>query len=228
MASAFVCDAPPMAPVCSVCSGPMPAKARGLTCGRPCAKSLSDSTRSSRAQARNARTCKVCGISFQPKRKAPGVYCSRSCHSKGQRKPPAPSAPKPEPAPKVKPSKPPRPCAECGTVFAPVLGDYRRAFCNQDCAKRNRRRIGKRRTRQAAVERVDPIAVFIRDGWRCQLCGCATPRRLRGSTNPRAPELDHILPLSQGGEHSYRNTHCACRSCNGLKASKPLGQTRLF
>jgi 5-methylcytosine-specific restriction endonuclease McrA len=84
------------------------------------------------------------------------------------------------------------------------------------------------RLRRAQVERVDPIKVFDRDAWRCQICGRKTPRERRGSINSNAPELDHIVPLSVGGEHSYRNTQCACRSCNASKGSQVYGQIPMF
>lgn len=90
-----------------------------------------------------------------------------------------------------------------------------------------RKKAAKLKRRGAVVENVNPIEVFERDGWRCQLCGVRTPRKLRGTYNDKAPELDHILPISKGGEHSYVNTQCACRKCNGLKGDVPLGQMRL-
>lgn len=95
-------------------------------------------------------------------------------------------------------------------------------------SKRKYRLARKARQRGARVEPVDPIKVLARDGWRCQLCGVRTPKRLRGSFEARAPELDHIVPIAAGGEHSYRNTQCACRQCNLTKAAKPMGQLRLF
>lgn len=122
----------------------------------------------------------------------------------------------------------------CKSSFQPVYGDKRRAFCSDTCRKRHVRRLKGNRYRKraryhgVAYEPVNPITVFERDGWRCQLCGTRTPRRLRGTLEPSAPELDHIIPMAVGGEHSYRNTHCACRSCNGAKAARPLGQLRLF
>lgn len=86
----------------------------------------------------------------------------------------------------------------------------------------------KMRQRTQTVEAVNPIKVFERDGWRCQLCKRPTPRKLRGSLDDRAPELDHILPVSVGGEHSYLNTQCACRACNAAKSNKPMGQMLLI
>jgi hypothetical protein len=122
-------------------------------------------------------------------------------------------------------------CAECGIDCIPQYGIKSRAYCSDACARRHGRRIGKavRRARIKGVsfERVDPLAVFNRDGWRCQLCGEKTPKRLRGTIKARAPELDHIIPIAAGGEHSYRNTQCACRSCNQDKGAEIRGQLRL-
>lgn len=129
-------------------------------------------------------------------------------------------------------NKPTVPCLECTVAFTPAYGDKRRQFCCDTCRGRYTRRITKAKKRKhlqgVTIERVDPIKVFERDGWKCQLCGVKTPRKLRGTYDKRAPELDHILPLSKGGEHSYRNTHCACRSCNAAKGATPVGQTLLF
>lgn len=125
-----------------------------------------------------------------------------------------------------------RKCGECGKVFSPKYGEKRRVFCSEPCARRAVKRVARRkeraRLRGAKVEAVNPTKVFERDGWRCQLCGIKTPRRLRGSIKPNAPEMDHIIPLSKGGEHSYLNTQCACRQCNGDKGDSEVGQLRLF
>jgi 5-methylcytosine-specific restriction endonuclease McrA len=80
--------------------------------------------------------------------------------------------------------------------------------------------------RGVAADRIDPIKVFERDRWRCQLCGCSTPERLRGQMVDHAPELDHIVPLARGGAHTWSNVQCACRRCNGEKADTPRGQLR--
>lgn len=125
-----------------------------------------------------------------------------------------------------------RPCAECGTQFAPEYGDRRRTFCSAECSAKKARRVSRRkdraRLRNAFVENVDPMSVFERDRWTCRDCGCATPREKRGTYEPDAPELDHIMPLSLGGAHSYMNTQCLCRSCNAKKGNTPPEQVSLF
>lgn len=125
--------------------------------------------------------------------------------------------------------RPPRTCPECDRQFIPQHGA--REFCSPKCLKRAHKRTRKIRGRSspsAARERVDPYKVFYRDGWRCQLCGEKTLKKKRGTIHPRAPELDHIVPLSRGGSHTYRNTQCACRACNQKKSDGAGGQLRLF
>lgn len=113
-------------------------------------------------------------------------------------------------------------CAECGCAFSPTYGDKRSVYCSKDCSKRSARRVARKaaraRIRSVTVDQVNPTKVFDRDGWACVECGVDTPRELRGTYEPNAPELDHIMPLSKGGEHSYANTQCLCRQCNAAKS----------
>jgi 5-methylcytosine-specific restriction endonuclease McrA len=123
-------------------------------------------------------------------------------------------------------------CKECGQTFVPEYGDKRRGFCSDACSHRHNGRIGKtfRRARLHTddAEAVNPMAVFARDKWRCHLCGARTPRKLRGTYDDRAPELDHITPLARGGAHTYVNTACACRRCNQEKGDSMVGQLRMI
>lgn len=126
----------------------------------------------------------------------------------------------------------PTACKECGSVFRAEYGDKRKLYCSRPCAekviRRSKRSKERARLKAARVETVDPFQVFNRDGWRCQICHKPTPRKLRGTISPNAPELDHIVPLAQGGEHSYGNTQCACRKCNASKSDRVYGQLNLF
>lgn len=130
----------------------------------------------------------------------------------------------------------PKACVDCGEE---VLGTASKKRCGK-CARRasrashalihGRTKKHRQRARKFGVdyEPVNPLKVFDRDGWRCQLCGVRTPKKLRGSMDDRAPELDHIHPMAAGGAHSYANTHLACRRCNIDKGARPLGQLLLF
>jgi 5-methylcytosine-specific restriction endonuclease McrA len=78
-------------------------------------------------------------------------------------------------------------------------------------------------------EYIDHVAIFERDGWRCQICGKPTPARWRGTHRSNAPELDHRVPITKRGAHAYGNVQCACRACNGWKSNRLcVGQLPLF
>ncbi len=160
-------------------------------------------------------SCSVCNQAFKPK-SGRSRFCSKRCLYVAS-----------DPVDRT-----PRQCRECNDTFIPVLGDNRQGYCSKRCSRRKANRIGwaarDARKRGATVERVDPIEVFERDAWRCYICRAPTPRRLRGTLDPRAPELDHIIPLSAGGAHSYLNTACSCRTCNQAKGAAVFGQLRLF
>ncbi len=120
-------------------------------------------------------------------------------------------------------------CDECGAVYCRLYGCKSGlcAVCQPVKQRQNRRAAKiKRRAaeRGAEAENVDPWRVFARDGWKCRLCGVDTPRHLRGSIEHNAPELDHVVPLSRGGPHTYANTQCLCRSCNGFKSDRTIDE----
>ena len=53
-------------------------------------------------------------------------------------------------------------------------------------------------------------AIFARDGGRCVYC-----------TAP-ATSIDHVIPRSRGGMHSWENVVSACHKCNHQKADRTL------
>src|SRR5271167_4145019 len=57
---------------------------------------------------------------------------------------------------------------------------------------------------------VNRRTVFARDGSRCQYCGSA------------AENLDHVIPRSRGGLHTWENVVAACRRCNAAKEDRLL------
>lgn len=87
-----------------------------------------------------------------------------------------------------------------------------------------RRSASTRRARKKAVfvELVDPRVVFERAKGVCGIC------RKRVDMNSRW-EVDHVIPVSKGGTHSYDNVQLAHRKCNREKSAKlPKGQPTLF
>lgn len=122
-------------------------------------------------------------------------------------------------------------CPDCDRPIANDGSYQHRCEACRLAALRSQRRASKARRR--AMERTvnaetfDPLEVLARDGWRCHICGVRTPKRLRGTYADNAPELDHIVPLSAGGQHTRLNTACACRRCNIAKGGTVKGQLRL-
>lgn len=129
-------------------------------------------------------------------------------------------------------------CKECGETFhyTPHLGhtilNVVRSYCSRQCQKRSSDRVKARARRAkvkgALVSSVNYNKVFERDAWRCGLCGRKTNKNKRGTQHSLAPVVDHIIPLSKGGEHTYRNVQCACHECNSVKGADIVGQLRLF
>ena len=122
--------------------------------------------------------------------------------------------------------------ATCGTCAAAVESERIRStgerpgLCGS-CLADNKRKSArvcratrKARERAAKVESFDPLDVLRRDGWLCYICGIDTPKHKRGAYDDDAPEVDHVIPLAAGGEHSMANCRCACRKCNGAKSDR--------
>ncbi len=51
-------------------------------------------------------------------------------------------------------------------------------------------------------------AVFVRDNFECQYCGRS------------AENVDHVIPRSRGGLHTWDNVVAACRPCNARKENR--------
>ena len=70
-------------------------------------------------------------------------------------------------------------------------------------------------------EIIDLDTLYARDGGICQLCHKKCPRK--------QATREHIVPLSKGGEHSWKNVVLAHGRCNSRKGNKAITQQlRLF
>lgn len=63
----------------------------------------------------------------------------------------------------------------------------------------------------AMIEPVDEAFIYERGRYACVYC-----------SGPLNLTLDHVAPLSKGGEHKYDNLVVACRSCNCSKGAKDV------
>jgi 5-methylcytosine-specific restriction endonuclease McrA len=57
--------------------------------------------------------------------------------------------------------------------------------------------------------------VLRRDNFRCAFC------------NDKAATIDHIMPRSQGGKNTWKNTIAACSPCNNRKADRTPEQAKM-
>lgn len=86
-------------------------------------------------------------------------------------------------------------------------------------AHTQRRTLRRMRVKGVRVDRVYRRVVWERDKGRCGICGGMVDFT-KVSPDPMAPSLDHIVPISKGGEHSYTNIQLAHLGCNMSKGSK--------
>ena len=75
-------------------------------------------------------------------------------------------------------------------------------------------RLTQRVRRPFHERRLSRLEVFMRDSYTCQYCGRVT----------RDLTLDHVVPRSQGGIHSWENVVSACKSCNRRKGGRTPDQ----
>ena len=188
------------------------------------------------------RACAVCLEHFVPKRKTQKA-CSESCakkiriaSSQNRRKS------------KETRGRGPYLCKGCGTLYRTTRsrGEGEK-FCSRECSfawlKKNPR-FTNQILCSTCGKGVAQSQIYLgqycslscapcvdcgipTEGKRCQLCGIKTPKSAKGKQRNNSPELDHIQPLSVGGDHTWDNCQCACRQCNITKRNRPLGQQRL-
>lgn len=135
-----------------------------------------------------------------------------------------------------------RRCELCGSEYRPFRSSKSPRFCSRSCAGRtgargrrkhltleakaeaarlkSERHDQARRARkyEVAYEYINRRLVFERDGWRCGICGEPVDPDLRWPHMGSAT-VDHIVPLSLGGTHTYDNTQCAHAYCNIKKGA---------
>ena len=122
-----------------------------------------------------------------------------------------------------------RTCKICPSRFV-TQSSSTGTCCSPECTKANRknkahdasakRRARKRGTYVAPVKR---LTIFKRDKYRCHICKRLTnPKKC--VPHPRAPTIDHVIPLAKGGTHEPANVATACFECNCLKRDEGGGE----
>lgn len=72
----------------------------------------------------------------------------------------------------------------------------------------------KKASKRKAITKSVRFEVFKRDSFKCQYCGQSSPEVVL--------EVDHIHPVSKGGDNDLLNLITSCRACNAGKSDKTL------
>jgi 5-methylcytosine-specific restriction endonuclease McrA len=117
-------------------------------------------------------------------------------------------------------------CVDCGDP-AEIAKKRKSRFCAacRQARKKASLKQGEytRRRRQSGVTSTNSkgntakIAEMIRNaGNQCPLCGLLMTKGCQPNT-PRHAEIDHLRPLSRGGEDDWHNLRIICMKCNNMK-----------
>jgi 5-methylcytosine-specific restriction endonuclease McrA len=124
----------------------------------------------------------------------------------------------------------PTSCVVCGQVVERFTDRCRSPCCSPECRTLLQHGAATvesydwalaaiKRARKAGcqvIDRVERDAVLMRDGYACYLCGIDTSIAT-SPFDPGSATVDHVVPLSKGGEHTMANVRCACLGCNSSK-----------
>ncbi len=113
-----------------------------------------------------------------------------------------------------------RKCVICeGSFTHPRRGQI---TCSPQCRRTYSGKSGSHRSRAifygVAYERINRVEVFKRDEWKCGLCSDPVDPALV-YPHPLSASLDHVVPISRRGPHTYDNVQCAHLTCNRNKSN---------
>lgn len=179
------------------------------------------------------RTCDSCGKTWNAKQ-ASARWCSDACRTRGL--PPGTAlaiwTPQPWWTKRVWLVLLPRPrrwyagqCRRCNAAFVSDQPESR--YCSRACSRADGKARRRARKKDAYVAEVSRTRIFERDRWTCQLCHGKVNRHAL-VPHPKAPVLDHIIPLDDGGTHEPANVQCAHFLCNSIKGARGGGEQLLL
>ena len=182
-----------------------PSQIKGLvTCGKSCPK------------AKEIRVCSRCGDKFEAYLSEKRKTCSKKC-------------------PGVREY---RVCERCGNRFRWLRESGSGRFCTDICRldwfsthfvqelspswrgglADNAKCSPARRSAYKKGDPIDRLLIFERDDWFCHICKTEIDRDKR-FPDDMAATLDHIIPLSKGGTHTWDNVASAHARCNYIKGN---------
>ncbi len=115
-------------------------------------------------------------------------------------------------------------CVLCGVLVTGTKGAPGK-YCPEHKHYMDNAKGHRRRARKYGVhyEYINPRTIYVRDRWKCGLCGervdeaLAYPHRMSAS-------LDHLIPIARGGPHGPANVQCSHLACNLAKRDGGHGE----
>lgn len=152
------------------------------------------------------RDCEWCGSSYRPKVRIPSIYCSKACKGAAR------NARLAREREALKPVD--RECLHCGSLL-PQAMRADAVFCSAECNYKAHALQRKLRARTGQENKPGYLraAICKRDGWRCGICHQRVNPSLQ-YPHPRAPSLDHVIPVSRGGLSEPANLRLVHLVCN--------------
>lgn len=201
-------------PTCLRCGTALVRKSRGRPsryCSREC-QVLADTARRAlkRAASRDSLECLHCHRTFAGQRNDQ-KFCGRQCNIDFYNE-------------KQAINRPTRPCEDCGQ---PITHRTRRKLCEacrlEHAEVQRLRHIGHTHRRRlhpgAKWEPFEYEDLFGRDGWICWICHFPVSQEAK-YPDPACPSVDHVHPLSKGGDHTLENSRLAHFSCNSRRGNR--------
>lgn len=108
-------------------------------------------------------------------------------------------------------------CQRCGE------GGAVKKFCSSRCMRQSASARRQAKKRNAFIENVSTKKLAKMQNWDCHLCGGKISKTAKWP-HPDSLSLDHLIPLSLGGEHSYYNCVAAHLRCNFLKSNNAVNE----
>ncbi len=113
-------------------------------------------------------------------------------------------------------------CEVCGSLYLSS-----RKYCSDACMKRiANRKKDKRITKDKMIDNdITLEKLYIRDDGVCKLCGGLCDWNDEpNKKDSKYPSVDHIIPIADGGEHSWDNVQLAHWYCNTVRGNAPLSE----
>jgi hypothetical protein len=171
-----------------------------------------------RREAPILASCEFCGVSMTMNQAKNRRHCSERCRHTSAGRYPTECA--------IRCGV----CRRCGVTYC-CLPSVAEGFCSARCNRRqqkSREKYRRRaRLRTVTTENFTLREIAERDNWRCHLCGDKVPDREYAALD-KDPTIDHLIPVSKGGEHTRANVALAHNRCNWERSDADVGfQLRL-